>query len=278
MTCDPETEADLFWALHGGGGNFGVVSSARIRLHNLESVFTANIIFAWADARAALSRYADIMFRAPADLFGAAILSIGLGCSPVVVITLVWTGEPADGEAYVMEIAAAGSPIMAKSGCMLATWLLSLTDGKLAQGLGYDVATRWFRVLGAETIDALIAAFDNRTSPLSTIIVHHCHGAATQVAPGATAFGMRQPHFTALIYATWKPASEDDGAHSRWAQKLDAVLKSTALPGGYANLLSETAKQQIAHAYGLNAARLAQVKARYDPDCTLNAIPLPPSD
>jgi hypothetical protein len=276
VTCDAERTADLFWALRGGGGNFGVVTSARVRLHSLGSVFAGNIVFTWAEAKAALSRYGELMLRAPADLFGAAVLAVGPGGAPAVVISLVWTGEPDGGEAVVAEVAAAGNPVMMKADSMRVDQLLSLTDGKLAQGRGYDVATHWFRSLAPETIEALIAGFDERTSPLSTIIVHHCHGLATEVAAEATAFGMREPHFTALIYATWEPASEDSSVHGRWTEQLGSALSSAALPGGYANLLSDAATRQVAYAYGPNASRLAQVKMRYDPDGILRGAPLPP--
>jgi hypothetical protein len=277
VSCDAQHEADLFWALRGGGGNFGVVTSMRLRLHALDTVFAGTIIFAWADARAALSRYAELMLRAPAELFGSAILSVGPGGGPVVVVSLVWTGEAQEGAAFTAEVAAAGNPVMMKAGPMPAVELLSLTNNKLAQGRGYEVATRWFRTLAPDTIEAIIAGFDNRTSPLSSIIVHHCHGAATQVPPDATAFGMREPHFTALIYGTWEPATENADHHRNWTKQLEGALTPAALPGGYASLLSDASPQQIAHAYGPNAPRLLHTKAHYDPEGILRAIPLPAS-
>jgi uncharacterized protein (DUF1778 family) len=192
----------------------------------------------------------------------------------VIVISLVWTGERAAGEAIIGDVAAAGHPIVVRAEPMVANDLLSLTDGKLAQGLGYEVATRWFGTLTPETIDVLLAAFEARTSPLSSIIVHHCHGAATQVVANATAFGMRDPHFTALIYAAWEPPLADAELHRIWARSLDAELAPTSLPGGYANLLPDRASDRIAHAYGPNASRLARIKNRFDPRGVLRAIPL----
>ena len=274
VTCDGERQADLFWALRGGGGNFGVVTSLSLRLHAVGHALTGTIVFPWSDGRAALAYYAELMLRAPGDLFGAAALATGPGGKPVIVISLVWTGARAAGEAVIGDVAAAGHPIVVRAEPMLASDLLSLTDGKLAQGLGYEVATRWFRTLTAEPIDMLLAAFEARTSPLSSIIVHHCHGAATQVAADATAFGMRDPHFTALIYAAWEPPLADAELHRIWARSLDAELAPTSLPGGYANLLPDRASDRIAHAYGPNASRLARIKNRFDPRGVLRAIPL----
>jgi hypothetical protein len=275
VTCDAEREADLFWALRGGGGNFGVVTSMSLRLHALHDALVGIIVFPWTDKRAALARYAELLLRAPGELFGAAVLANGPGGKPVIVITLVWTGELAAGEAIIGDVAAAGHPIVVRAEPMVASRLLSLTDGKLAQGLGYEVATRWFRTLTTETIDILLAAFEARPSPLASIIVHHCHGAATQVAADATAFGMRDPHFTAMTYAAWEPSLVDAELHRIWAWSLDAQLASASLPGGYANLLPDRASDRIAHAYGRNASRLARIKSRFDPRGVLRAIPLP---
>jgi FAD/FMN-containing dehydrogenase len=275
VTCDAEREADLFWALRGGGGNFGVVTSMSLRLHALNSVLAGTIVFPCADGRAALAHYAGLMLRAPDELFGGAALTTGPGGQPVIVISLVWSGEPAAGEAIISEVAAAGHPIVVEAEPMAASGLLALTDGKLGEGLGCEVATRWFGVLTAETIDRIVAGFEARTSPLASIIVHHCHGAATRVAAGATAFGMRDPHFSVLINAAWEPAQTDAERHRIWARSLNTELAPNALPGGYANLLPDRASDQIAHAYGPNVPRLAGIKARFDPGGVLRAIPLP---
>ena len=274
-SCDAERNADLFWALRGGGGNFGIVTSMRLRLHTLGNVLAANLVFPWSDARAVLAYYAEMMLGAPAELFGAVVQSTGPAGKPVIVVSLVWTGEAAEGELIVAGIAAAGRPILVKAGPMPASNLLSLTDGKLTQGLGYEVATRWFQRLTHETIDMLLAAFETRSSRLTSIIVHHCHGAATEVKADATAFGMRDPHFTALIYAAWTPPQADAEPHRAWTRSLDTALASASLPGGYANLLSDEVPERVRNAFGANAVRLAKVKSDIDPTQLLSAIPLP---
>jgi hypothetical protein len=275
VTCDAEREADLFWALRGGGGNFGVVTSMSVRLHALSDPLVGTIVFPWTDGRAALAHYAELMLRAADELFGSAVLAVGPGGKPVIVVSLIWTGERTAGEAIIGDMAAAGHPLVVKAEPMAASSLLSMTDGKLGAGLGYEVATRWLRTLTAETIDLLLAAFEARTSPLASIIVHHCHGAATRVAADATAFGMRAPHFSALIYAAWELPLADAERHRIWAMAWDAELSSTSLPGGYANLLPDRALDQIAHAYGANASRLVRIKTRFDTKGVLRAIPLP---
>ncbi len=275
VCCDANDEPDLFWALRGGGGNFGVVTAARLRLYDLPPPLVITVVFPWSDARAAIMAYAELMQCAPAELFGSAVLAVGPGGAPVAVVSLVWTGADDRGETFVTEVVAAGTPIVVKAGLMPASALLSLTDGKLMQGRGYDVGTRWFATLSADAIDSLIAGFEARTSALSSIIVHHCYGAATAISADATAFGQREPHFTALLYATWDPPSADGAVPRAWTAQLMANLAPAAMPGGYANLLPDASTEQVAGAYGPNAAKLAVLKRRYDPDGVLRAIPLP---
>jgi FAD/FMN-containing dehydrogenase len=274
VTCDATENPELFWALRGGGGNFGVVTSARIRLHAVSTVAVSNIVFTWPDAHAALRRYAELMLCAPAELFGAAILTPGPGGKPVLVISLVGADDVAVLETCSAEITSGPIPIVVDTKAVLAPELLSSTDGKLAQGNAYEVATRWFDRLDP-VIDALIEAYDQRTSPLTSIIIHHCHGVAAEVPAEATAFGMRSPHFTTLIYGAWRPGQSDEEQHRNWVHTLDARLVKSALPGGYANVLSDKAISQIANAYAGNEMRLNQVKQQIDPHGTFRAIPLP---
>jgi hypothetical protein len=193
----------------------------------------------------------------------------------MLVVSLIWTAGLEQGLCAFEDLASKGDPINAKAGLINPADVLALTDGKLPAGRAYEVATCWFDTLSKSTISTLIAAFEARSSDLSSVILHHCHGVATAVAPDATAFGMRKPHFTALIYGSWIPESGDEAVHRTWVQTLKATLSTAALPGGYANLLPDCAAEQIAHAYGANGSKLAQVKRRLDPDSVLAAIPLP---
>jgi hypothetical protein len=273
--CDAAHNSDLFWAIKGGGGNFGVVTSMRIRLYRVGQVMSGSIVFPWGDAPAVLERFSGLMQSAPDELAGAVILSPGPGGNPLVVVTPTWSGDPERGREIVSEIEGFGTPMFNKVGPMAAADLLALTDGKLVSGRGYEVATRWLQDLPPEVVSTLIAAYNDRTSPFSSIVLHHFHGAGARIAPEATAFGMRRPHFTALIYAAWEPADVDATTHRRWAQNLSSKLSRWALPGGYANLLDDDAREQVGSAFGSNAQKLLDLKARFDPGNLFSAIPLP---
>jgi len=150
------------------------------------------------------------MHYAPAELFGSAILTLGPGRKPVLVISLVGAGDVVFLETCSAEITSGATPIVVDTKAVLAAELLSSTDGKLAQRNAYEVATRWFDRLDT-AIDDLFEAFDQRTSPLTSIVIRHCHGVATEVPVEATAFGMCRPHFTTLIYGTRPPRTVFSG-------------------------------------------------------------------
>jgi hypothetical protein len=123
----------------------------------------------------------------------------------------------------------------------------------------------------------IISAFDNKTSPATKIVLHHFHGVGTRISPSATAFGMRRPHFTALIYAAWDSIQVvEPVVHREWAADVSSGLKPLALRGGYANLLGPTAHGQINGAYGDNGHRLIEMKNKFDPKNVFSsALPLP---
>ncbi|MEU7765800.1 BBE domain-containing protein [Nocardia sp. NPDC049190] len=108
------------------------------------------------------------------------------------------------------------------------------------------------------------------------MLSHHFHGAATRVPEDATAFGMRRPHFVVEILAAWEPTDTDGERHRAWTDATSTMLAPVALPGGYAALLGPDDGEQIADAYGRNAARLLDAKARFDPEGIFSATPLPP--
>jgi hypothetical protein len=121
----------------------------------------------------------------------------------------------------------------------------------VVNGRHYALQTRWLADLTPDIISAMVAAGASRTSPFSFITLHHFHGAGTQVAPDATAFGLRREHFLMEIVAAWDPGEKEDSAvHRQWVSDLSSVIAPLALPGGYPNFL--TPDQQSAKTRGEN--------------------------
>jgi FAD/FMN-containing dehydrogenase len=276
VTADATHNSELFWALRGGGGNFGIVTAMRIRLHPMRSLLAGMIMFPWSEAELVLRGYAEVAASAPDDLTMLLCAICGPDGKPALFIAPAWCGEPTEGERIVAALQNLGNPVAAQIGPMAYADLVAMFNAHITDGRHHVMHTRWLPKLTTKAITALCAAGSARTSPLSVIALHHFHGAAARVRADATAFGLRQDHFLVEILASWEPNPEDDGAsHRLWAQNLSETLAPVALPGGYANLLGPDEREQIASAYGDNLARLQDAKRRFDPDNIFAAQPLP---
>jgi FAD/FMN-containing dehydrogenase len=278
VTTGPDAEPDLFWALRGGGGNFGVVTSLRVRLHSASNMLAGMIIYNWSEASSVLRRYAAFAATAPDELGMSVGVMSGPNGDPVVMVVPLWNGDQHRGERVMEDMQAFGTPLSAQVGPATYADMLAQWDAwvEAVDGSHWDVRTRSLPALTADAADAIIAAKSRAASPLCSIFWHHFHGAATRIAPDSTAFGVRSEHIMVEIVAGWKPDGDDSAAHRRWAQDLWQSLAPFALQGGYANLLGPDNRDQARGAYGGNAARLRALKRRFDPDGVFtSAIPLP---
>jgi FAD/FMN-containing dehydrogenase len=277
VTTGPDAEPELFWALRGGGGNFGVVTSLRVRLHPAHDMLAGSIIYNWNEAGAVLRRYAAFAATAPDELGVAVGVMSGPDGEPVIMVVPLWNGEQRQGEHAMEGVRSFGTPLSAQVGPATYSDLLARFDAwvEAADGYHWETRTRWLPALTADAADAIIAAKAHAPSPHCSVFWHHFHGAATRMPPAGAAFGLRREHLMIEIVAGWKPDG-DGAAHRRWAQDLWQSLAPFALPGGYANLLGPNDREQAAGAYGGNAARLRVLKRRFDPDGVFaSTIPLP---
>jgi len=278
VTTGPDEEPELFWAIRGGGGNFGVVTSMRIQLHATHQMLAGLIAYPWSEAETVLSRYAALAARMPDELGVSVTMTSGPDGQPVLMLVPLWNGDKLQGERAMDHLQALGKPQLTQAGPMTYTDMLAPIDTLLAElaGCHWEIRTRSLPVLTPGAIDAIVAAIARRTSPHLMVNWHHFHGAAVRVPAGATAFGLRQEHFMVEIIACWDPDGSNGAAHRQWAKDLWKSLAPFALPGGYANLLGPDDRDQAAGAYGDNAARLRALKRRFDPDRVFtSAIPLP---
>jgi FAD/FMN-containing dehydrogenase len=273
VTADATHEPELFWALRGGGGNFGVVTSVQVRLHPLDRLIGGMITFPWSQAATVWRGLDAVLSTAPDELTVQSRLMPGADGDPVVYLQPTWSGDHRSGEAAVDALATLGTPLTTQVGPMTYGEVLSLFDMGCARGLRWAVRTRTIAGYTPGVIDALIEASRALTSPRNLISIHHFHGASTRVAPGQTAFANRSPHFVVEIVACWEAG--DGATHRAWADAVSAALAPHALPGGYANLLGPDDHEQIANAHGENDIRLRAAKRHYDPDGVFSAIPLP---
>jgi FAD/FMN-containing dehydrogenase len=274
------SEPDLLWALRGGGGNFGVVTSMRVRLHPVPLVYTGTVAFPLPQARDVLTGLGELVAEAPDELTVQSGFIGSPGGAPIAFAMPTWSGAADEGAHWVRRIEDLGTPVMSAAGLAEYGEPLRRGDQMFAwDGRHYAMRTRNLPALTAAAVDALVTAAESRTSPFSAVNMHHFHGAAARVPLQATAFGVRREHFMTEIIASWRPAAGEpagsSATHRRWADDMADLLAPHALPGGYPNLLGADHTEQIAHAYGPNATRLTGLKNTYDPDHLFTATPLP---
>jgi FAD/FMN-containing dehydrogenase len=276
VTADAEREPELLWALRGGGGNFGLVTAVRVRLHRTPTLLSGRVLFPWAQASSVLARLAELVPEGPDELTVQCGFLAGPDGAPVVFVIPTWSGDDARaGEEALARLTALGEPLVARLGRTTGPDMLAGTDAMFPFGKHVEIRPRTVPALTSTVRAALVAAGDALTSPLSAVSLHSLHGAASRTPATDTAFGNRAPHLMVETIARWEAGDPREPEHRAWAHDLSAVLASEAMPGGYPNLLGPDETEQIAHAYGPNTERLLAAKRRFDPDRVFHATPLP---
>jgi FAD/FMN-containing dehydrogenase len=274
----PDREEELFWALRGGGGNFGVVTAMRHRVHNVPSVHSGILIYPFGEATTVLAGCAEIAARAPDELTAQIGLAAGLGGAPVVMVVPTWCGQPEEGEAQLAPFRRLGTLLADTVEPMSYGAALTLFDSYLAYGQRVFMETCWLPTLDARSIETCIDVFATAISPGCAIFTHEFRGAASRVPEQATAFGLRSDHTLVEILTLFAdgPDGVDEFRHQMWARRLRYALAAHALPGGYPNLLVADDPDRVTESYGRNTERLIAVKRKYDPDNLFcSAIPIP---
>jgi FAD/FMN-containing dehydrogenase len=278
VTTDHEREPELFWALRGAGGNFGVVTSMRVRLHRVPALLSGLLLFPWEQAQTVLTGLADLLDESPDELTVQSGVLPGPDGTPAVFLSPTWSGDDrAAGERALARLGTLGAPAVSQVGPTTTSDMLAGIDALFPFGRHVEIRTRSVPSLTPGVRTALGLAGDALTSPYSAVSVHSLHGAAARVPATDTAFAHRVPHLMTEIIALWDPDDTRAADHRAWADTVAQVLDAEALPGGYANLMGPDETARIAHAYGPNTARLLEVKRRFDPDHVFQAIPLPPA-
>lgn len=276
VTTDAEREPDLFWALRGGGGNFGLVTSMRVRLHRVRTLLSGMVLFAWDQAEAVLAGLSDVLPESPDELTVQFGVLPGPDGAPVVFLSPTWSGDDtAAGERALGRLDDLGTPLVSHVAPTTMPEMLLAVDTLFPFGRHAEIRPRSVPSLTSGVRDTLSLAGSTLTSPHSAVSVHSLHGAAARVPVADTAFGNRAPHLMIEIIALWEPGDTRAAEHRAWADDLVSAVEPDALPGGYPNLLGPREAARTAHAYGPNTDRLLAVKRRFDADHVFRAIPLP---
>jgi FAD/FMN-containing dehydrogenase len=270
VTADAHHEPDLFWALRGGGGNFGVVTELRARLNPFTTVTWGTIGFGWDQAPSVLRGWRDLTASADDALdvgFAAMTTPSGL----VLFTAPTWAGDPGQAEKQVARVRALGQPAVDNVDRQALADTVHIRDDAFPRGRNYHLGARILPGLTDDAIDAFLRSAEEM--PATCMLgAHHSHGAATRVPVTETAYAYRDEHLVVQMIGAW--ADGDGVAESAWVRDSERRLDAHALPGGWTNLMAH-GDPRAQDAYGTNTARLLAVKAHYDPDGVFTATPLP---
>jgi FAD/FMN-containing dehydrogenase len=268
---------DLFWALRGGGGNFGVVTSFELRLHELgPQVFGLNVAYPLEDATRVLAGWRDAVADAPDELSTAGFiwsmpvteeLPAELRGAPYVGVVGMWAGDPADGERATRPLRALATPLLDMSATMPYLDFQRSLDPFFPAGVRRYWKALYLDGLSDAAIDLTVDWSERRPSGDTLVIVRHCGGAIARVGARDTAFGDRSSQWMLSIDSSWTDPA-DDQANVAYTRDFYAASVPYSTGQTYFNFpgLHEEGDAAVRDSYGPNHARLAQIKAVYDPD------------
>ncbi|MGO9650242.1 MAG: FAD-binding oxidoreductase [Terriglobales bacterium] len=273
VRANSKENPDLFWALRGGGGNFGVVTEFEVKLHPLTSVVLAEGLCPEADIRRLLERWRDFMADAPFDLKWNVDLRlapntenvpVALRGRPVAASWLLWTGDPDAFQQYFKPALSLCSPDSVNCKGMSFLDLQTMADAAFPHGRRYYTKSGYFPQLDDATIDCMVSAVATIPSAETQIELAYLGGAAGQVAADETAFGDRSAPFIMNLIGNWSEASAD-ADHISWVRGLFQKLRPAMKPGVYVNFMSGDEQDRVPEAYHERWDRMVAVKSHYDP-------------
>ena len=280
LHASADDHADLFWAIRGGGGNFGVAASLEYDLHPVGPTITGGVVVhPLTRAVEALRFFRDTCAALPDEMMLVAALQTAPDAAKakVVGIAAAHCGSLDEGEAAVRPLKAFGSPVMDALGAVPYSALNNMMDPAFPKGAFNYWKAQFLTDLSDDAIRTLVMAFEAAPSPMSHIIIEHFHGAATRVAVGSTACALRTAGFNVVVVSQWTSAAETERGIA-WARNTFTALTPFLAPTRYLNYLEEDALDPAGVAYGPNLPRLREIKTKYDPENffrqNVNVLPL----
>ncbi|TCO32842.1 FAD/FMN-containing dehydrogenase [Kribbella steppae] len=264
---------DLFWALRGGGGNFGVVTALEFKLAPVSMIYGGPMLFEMADAAAVVAGFRDMIGDAPEQLGGFPAFQIAppLPFIPedrhgdvFALIVGCWAGELDRGETEISKFREF-APVVAESvGPMPYPALNSAFDALVPPGLQHYWKANFVTELTDEAIQAHLRHAPGLPAVNSTVHIYPINGACHRVTPGATAFAYRDANFATVIAGMWPDAADND-ANIEWVKSYYDDVAPHSESGGYINFMADDDQGRIRDNYKENYDRLVEVKRKYDP-------------
>ena len=275
VTASESENPDLFWALRGGGGNFGVVTRFTFRLHPVgPDVLTGLIVYPIAQAKAVLQKYREFVVYSPDELAVWAVLRLAppLPFLPaeahgkgMIALAFCHAGDPKEGEKLIAPLGTFGTPVGQHVGVQPYTAWQQTFDPLLAPGSRNYWKSHNFAKIDDGMIDEVLKAIDTLPDPQCEIFFGAIGGATMRPAKDATAYAHRDTLYAMNVHGRWEEPSKDAKV-IQWARDFFLASAKYASGGVYVNFLTADEADRVKNAYGPNYDRLARVKRQYDPD------------
>jgi hypothetical protein len=274
VRANARENADLFWALRGGGGNFGVVTEFEVKLYPVTSVLLGEAICLGDDVSRIVHHWRDFMPEAPDKLKWSVNLRIApiaenipanVRGRPLASESVLWIGDPEEGHPYLDHILSLCKPVAVTRKVLSYLALQTMADHEFPHGRRYYTKSGYFKSLDDHSIEQMVQSLTAIPSPTNQIELAYLGGAASRVASTETAFGDRSSPFVLNLLANWSDASED-AANIAWIRNLFKELRPAMAPGVYVNFMSGDEDDRVPEAYRERWDRLVDVKSHYDPN------------
>ena len=273
VTASKEENADLFWGIRGGGGNFGIVVSFRYKAHPVgPTVLAGAVIHPMQDAESLLKFHRDFVAEAPRELgtmFAlrwappVPFLSPELHGKPIAVFFVCYAGPIDEGEKVLKDLRQVGEPLADVVAPKPFTAHQAMLDAVQPPGRNYYWKSEDLPELSDSAIDVIVAHSQAITSPHTIVPIFQLGGAIADVSEDATAYSHRKAAYAVNCNASWEDG--DPEPHVRWAREFSEALEPHSL-GVYVNFLGDEGEDRARAAYGPEKyARLVDLKNKYDP-------------
>jgi FAD/FMN-containing dehydrogenase len=268
LRASEEDEPDLFWALRGGGGNFGVATSFEFRLHTVGPMVTGGVVAHPFDRAGEILRFFRDNTRSLPDehmIFGGLIHAPDGSGTKLAAMVTCHCGSLADGEMAMRPLKTFGPPAMDGVGPIPYSGLNSILDAAYPKGALNYWKSSFLSELNDAAIDTMIGCFIKCPTPMGQLLIEHFHGAAARVGVKDTAFPHRSEGYNFLILAEWMDPADNERCVA-WARETYDRMKPFLGAARYVNYLGDDETgEPLVDAYGPNYRRLQQIKAHYDP-------------
>ncbi len=264
LTASPSENDDLFWALRGGGGNFGVVTSFEFQGRPVHTVLGGLLLHPRGAAVDVIRFFRDYIPNAPDELTAYAALIHGPDGTPLTAVIACYCGDLAEGERVLQPLRAFGSPVLDAIQPMPFPAMQSLLGPSFPDGNHNYWKSTLQRSLPDDAIAAIVDHANRMASPLSAVVIEYYGGAAGRVANHATAYPHRDLAWDILFIAQWTDSAET-ATHRDWARSGEDLLHPFAANAHLLSALDVESEEVIHTAFGPNLPRLCAVKKKYDP-------------